>query len=341
MIKIFGFLFLLLTIDSYSQNNVFISGSSKNNPKYKNVWLDELSTNLTVAKDTLLPDGTFKISALITSINLYKLRFSYEGAGLFIILKPTDHLTMVVDFNDMNNPIIEGSEDTKLLYSTIQALKTFDNKIEQMSKRINEEKNDFLTNTLKRNSQSLAVLFFTDKTIIDNNLKLMQQICSDLLKKYADNPFVIEFNKNVNDASFLAPGTLSPEIAMADTSGKTIKLSDFRGKYVLIDFWASWCGPCRKTNPYLKSLYVKYRNKNFEIYSVSLDKNKDSWIGAINADKLEWIHVSDLNYWENAAAVKYRISNIPYSVLIDPSGIILAKGLQPDQLDEKLKELLK
>ena len=132
----------------------------------------------------------------------------------------------------------------------------------------------------------------------------------------------------------------APEIAQTDTAGLVRKLSDLKGKVVLIDFWASWCGPCRKENPNVVAAYKKYRDKGFEIFSVSLDQDRNRWISAIQQDGLIWSnHVSDLKYWQNEAAGKYGVSSIPRTVLVDRNGIITHHNLRGEALDHKLKEI--
>lgn len=138
----------------------------------------------------------------------------------------------------------------------------------------------------------------------------------------------------------LGVGQVAPEIELSNPKGEKVALSSLRGKYVLIDFWAGWCGPCRQENPKLRNVYYKYKNRGFEIYAVSLDKTKESWEGAIKQDRLPWIHVSDLMFWQSPVAQMYNVEAIPFSVLIDKEGKIIAKNLRSEQLDEKLKELL-
>jgi thiol-disulfide isomerase/thioredoxin len=131
-----------------------------------------------------------------------------------------------------------------------------------------------------------------------------------------------------------------PAFAQADTSGKPISLQSFRGKYVLVDFWASWCAPCRKENPFLVAAYNKYHEKGFEVLGVSLDDKKDRWLKAIAADGLPWQQVSDLKGWKNELAVRYGIRSIPANFLLDREGRIIAKNLRGKELEEKLAELL-
>jgi thiol-disulfide isomerase/thioredoxin len=132
----------------------------------------------------------------------------------------------------------------------------------------------------------------------------------------------------------------APDIVMADTTGKMRKLSDLKGKVVLIDFWASWCGPCRRENPNVVKLYEEYKGKGFEVFSVSLDQDRERWIKAIKDDGLVWTnHVSDLKYWQNEAARLYQVSSIPRTILLDKEGNIIARDLRGPNLEAKLKEV--
>jgi peroxiredoxin len=173
-----------------------------------------------------------------------------------------------------------------------------------------------------------------------------------MLEKYPTNEAIIGLKKNYdqqlaqmaqqdkedNNSSWV--GKPAPELALPDANGRTISISSFRGKFVLVDFWASWCGPCRAENPNVVKAYQEYKSRNFAILGVSLDKEKAPWQEAIHEDKLDWTHVSDLKFWNSKAVETFKFNGIPFNVLIDPTGKIIAQSLRGDDLENKLKEVL-
>ena len=170
----------------------------------------------------------------------------------------------------------------------------------------------------------------------------VELLFNKLSPEYKDLPSAKVILEKIEIAKNTSVGAMAPDFTQADTLGIPVSLSSFRGKYVLLDFWASWCVPCRAENPNVVKTFNHYRDKGFTVLSVSLDKpeQKDKWLKAIHDDKLTWTHVSDLRFWNNAVARQYDITAVPQSFLIGPDGKILARNLRGDALAKKMAELL-
>jgi len=205
----------------------------------------------------------------------------------------------------------------------------------------NERQTKNVTNFLLSNKSDLSVLFFLDYFPKDNNAELHQEVLKALYAKYPDQPIVAErYKVEASPATSTSVGAMAPDLAFENPEGKILKLSDLKGKVVLLDFWASWCRPCRMENPNVVKVYKKYHDKGFEVFSVSLDKDKTSWMKGIEADGLIWAnHVSDLLYWQSQAAKIYGVNSIPATFLIGKDGRIIAKNLRGAALENALKEL--
>src|SRR6185436_13640418 len=175
---------------------------------------------------------------------------------------------------------------------------------------------------------------------IDKYIDVYVTVADKATKAWPNSNHVKDFAGMVTKSKAISIGSVAPEIALPNPEGQIVKLSSLRGKYVLIDFWAKWCGPCRRENPNVVRAYHKFKSKGFEIYSVSLDRSKADWVQAIKEDGLEWTHVSDLKYFDCAAAKEYNVNAIPFSILLDKDGKILAKNLRGPALDQKLTEVL-
>ena len=147
--------------------------------------------------------------------------------------------------------------------------------------------------------------------------------------------------KAIDEAKLGAIGSMAIPFSQKDTEGKLVSLASFKGKYVLVDFWASWCGPCRQENPNVVRAFNRFKAKNFTVLGISLDQDKSRWLQAIKDDGLTWTHLSDLQYWSNAVAQLYKIQSIPANMLIDPTGKIIGKNLRGEDLIQTLATILK
>lgn len=184
----------------------------------------------------------------------------------------------------------------------------------------------------------------TDPALTDSDSRrMLMELQAEIQRKQMENLANQSQGQNQNQQpqmpSKFAAGEDVPEISLPTPDGEVLNLSDLRGKYVMIDFWASWCKPCRVENPNVVRVYNKYKDQGFEILGVSLDRDRNSWLQAIENDKLTWKHVSDLKFWQSEAAQSYGINAIPYTVLLDQQGKVIAENLRGASLEAKLGEI--
>ena len=344
-----------------------VQGTLKGVPSSTKIVIARVEGNKTVPVDTLAinHNGKFVFETKSEKPTLYILAFTgIKQSTIHLMLHPKDKVSIELDF-DVNSNFMKvnstsGSKDLELYRQFNQILYTYsaqaqviDNEYsrpstsEQRKRELSNQfmqlqaaQNDTVANLLGKNSDVLISAFLV--TYFDNNaeayIELYDAIHESLGKKYGDNQFVQYVGSKVKKS--LGPGRPAPEIAMKDPNGKERKLSSLRGKVVMIDFWASWCRPCRMENPNVVRLYNKYHDKGFEIYSVSLDKNHADWIRAIEQDGLVWDnHVSDLNGWTSSGGATYGITSVPSTVLVGRDGKIIARNLRGEELARKLKEI--
>jgi peroxiredoxin len=193
------------------------------------------------------------------------------------------------------------------------------------------------------NPNSFASLYLLSGASNSMDVEGLEKLYNKTGKEFKDSKVAQSLANKINAAKITAIGKVAPEFSQADTLGKEVALKDFRGKYVLVDFWASWCGPCRAENPNVVKAFNKYKDKDFTVLGVSLDRPgaKDSWLAAIHKDDLTWTHVSDLKFWDNAVAKLYGIQAIPQNYLLDKEGKIVASNVRGEELEKKLEELIK
>jgi peroxiredoxin len=167
----------------------------------------------------------------------------------------------------------------------------------------------------------------------------MQNVAERLYEAHPNSSMTQHFKKQMDDLGKVAVGKMAPDFAMPNPEGDTVRLSDFRGGYVLVDFWAAWCKPCRQENPNIVAAYNKFKGDGFEVLGVSLDRKREDWLKAIEADNLDWTQVSELKYWQTPVVQEYKINGIPFSILVNPEGEIVAKNLRGEALHDKLEEI--
>ncbi|MBI1306265.1 MAG: redoxin domain-containing protein [Bacteroidetes bacterium] len=204
-----------------------------------------------------------------------------------------------------------------------------------MGQNMKKEIESFVTT----NKGYLASYFAVTYVLSEPSITILESALTKLKTDAPNSMYTAELENRINSIKPLEIGGQAPEIKLKNPDGELVALSSLRGKVVLIDFWASWCGPCRKENPNVVRMYQKYHDKGFEIYSVSLDNNAQQWQAAIAKDGLVWTHVSDLRGWSSSAAALYKVTSIPRTFLVDKNGRILATDLRGYQLEAKLDEI--
>lgn len=294
-----------------------------------------------VPVDTLIPDvkGRFHVERALADPLMMAFHLTGDGKTmLHVLMMPKEHITLEVDYMPaislLNITSAKGSENMALYkeYTNMAAELVTSQRTDLMPGRLQA--------LLEAHPDVLMSAFLVTyyEQAFEQYAPLYKKIRDALIGRYPENEFVRHLDGRLQSA--VLQGMEAPDIALPDPDGKVRRLSDLRGKVVLIDFWASWCGPCRMENPNVVRLYHAYHDKGFEVFSVSLDKSRDSWVKAIKDDHLDWPnHVSDLKYWSSAGGRLYGITSIPSTVLVGPDGTILARNLRGQELERKLMEI--
>lgn len=345
------------------------------NPGGEQLYLEEMTAQGVHVTDTATLDenGEFSFLNANPSLGFYRLRITDANFAM-LILDSTQKVELTGNARDLGNTFrVKGSPESELFWtvnetskksfqkcdSILRAFEAYANlnkgdnaKLEQYNKEAElayttESKglNNYLHDVINKNPASLVAIValqqLTPEYSEDGNLSYFKLVDEALMKKYPGSAQVQAFHAGVESMLKTAVGALAPEISFPTPEGQALALSSLKGKYVIVDFWASWCKPCRAESPAMVKLYDKYHSKGLEIFSVSLDEKKESWMEAIKSDNLHWNHVSDLGGWQSAAAKSYGITSIPQTYLLDKEGKIIAKGLRSEGLAAKLETLIK
>ncbi len=375
------FVISLLTSCKDKDSKAFTVSGVLHNAPSKVVYIEEsdITTGKKTLKDSsaIAADGKFSISLNAPKDAVYNLLLQNDVSQFVTLVNDASKINVDADFTKRTDfYTVTGSKASKSIqeylakisgmqrdrfniYFQIDSIKRNSGdsalaaSLNMQEKQISNEEKTFSQQTVQQATNSSLALFilstyqgmardpnfrvngFTDTEVV--------ALLTDVLNKFPERTDIAGIRNSVETTipKTLWVGKTAPEISLPDTEGKNVKLSSFRGKYVLVDFWASWCGPCRRENPNVVQAFNQFKNKNFTILGVSLDRpgQKENWIKAIKEDNLTWTHISDLKFWQSEVVPVYQVGSIPFNVLVDPDGKVVAENLRGNALEQKLHEL--
>jgi peroxiredoxin len=359
--RIFALSLLLLpfTLMAQMSADVVISGSLKGIPDNTELTLRDQDPEVETIAAAKAKDGKFILKAKLPNPNLYYLSYAGSDQKLFLFLEAST-VSVSGHKDSLSAAMVTGSATHAAFAEFNKNFSPLFGKASQLSQQLNAGQSD-PAGTLKKEYDAVVgeINTKTDAYVQQYSTSAVAPFVILVMSQMAEDPAIMEkrygmlapdakeslygqiISKSIADARIGALGSDAIEFTQNDESGKPVTLSSFRGKYVLVDFWASWCKPCRMENPNVVDAYTKYKSRNFTVLGVSLDRSKDAWVQAIKDDKLDWTQVSDLKFWNNEVAQLYRIQSIPQNLLIDPAGKIIAKNLRGEELQVRLAQLLK
>ena len=360
----------LLVSCGQEKNHTFELQGTFSDSKGETIYLEKLTSPKPVLVDSTVVDekGHFEFKNYAPHIGFYRIKTSPQNFGM-LVLDSNDKVTITASIKDLGNTYkVEGSPETTLFMEYGAISKKRDMKLDSLNNAFQAimetrkkdstvmdsvfktfEKpynailatyNGLLSEKIKKNNGMFASIMAIQNLDPDKFSDVFKSLDEGLSKRFPNNRDILMFHEMVNKMLASTIGKQAPDIVLPSPEGNITTLSALKGKIVLIDFWASWCGPCRKEMPNVVKAYAKYKSKGFEIFGVSLDKDKDKWVEAIKKDGITWPQVSDLQFWNSSVVKQYNVESIPFTVLLDREGKILAKNLRGADLEKKLAEVL-
>lgn len=353
-----------------TSNTISISGNLTNATEGTSVYLDYLTPTQLVAKDTAIVDGegNYHFKYEIETLGYYRLRINKQNFINLILDKGESPIINGDGNNLMDTYTVEGSKSSQqlkefniaiknnyLLQDSLQRYFQANQnnqqafiEVQQRSIGSENQLKSYYNKLIDENPGSLIALAAVQQLDGETFIDQYKKVDEALTKTMSKTPYYEQFHKKVENLSKLAIGGEAPDFTVNGINGNSISLSDFKGKVVLVDFWASWCRPCRAENPNVVKAYDKFNSKGFDVFNVSLDgmpqqqNAKEAWLSAIQKDGLKWKgHGTELKGWQSSFVQLYGIEGIPFTILLDQEGKIIGKNLRGPALEQKLEEIFK
>jgi peroxiredoxin len=316
-------------------------------------------------------EGSLVLNGIAKEEGIYEVVI--EDGPAVLLVNDVEKITLEIDLSKKENYYtVSGSEGSRQLqefiahydekasgintaFRQVDSLKQFsgsDSLLIAATNRKNQAVaglNDYLKNFIAKTDEPAVSLFVLGMCSRSFQQDEFEKTMNATIKKFPEHKTLAQLKttydmrqlqQNNRQPEDMWVGKQAPDLALPSVDGKPVSISSFRGKYLLVDFWASWCGPCRQENPNLVRAYNEFKDKNFTILGISLDKEREPWLKAIKDDKLTWTHISDLAFWNSKAVELFKFDGIPYNILVDPQGKVIAERLRGEDLENKLKEIL-